>query len=78
LPNEQLKSVLAQLELGNGAGRPGAPPQLTPKAEQLARIDERQKYQDALDAGLDLSQGAPEPAARPRPHGRLAARTARK
>jgi len=57
IAGEQLKAVLAQLELGNGAGSgPGAPPQLTPKAEQLARIDERQKYQDSLDAGLDLSK----------------------
>ncbi len=54
---EQLKSVLAQLELGNGAtSTPGAPPQLSPTAEQQARIDERQKYLDALDAGLDLSK----------------------
>ncbi len=53
----QLKAVLSQLELGNGAGSgPGAQPQLTPKAEQLARIDERQKVQDALDAGLDLAK----------------------
>lgn len=49
----QLKAVLTQLELGSGAG---AQPQLSPKAEQLARIDERQKYQDALDAGLDLAK----------------------
>lgn len=57
IANEQLKSVLAQLELGNGSGiGPGAQPQLTPKAEQLARIDERQKFQDALDAGFDLSK----------------------
>jgi outer membrane protein TolC len=55
IANSQLKSVLAQLELGAGA-EPGAQPQLTPKAEQLARIDERQKFQDALDAGLDLSK----------------------
>lgn len=54
---EQLKSVLAELESGNGAGNaPGAPPQLSPEAEQKARIDERQKYQEALDAGLDLSK----------------------
>jgi len=54
---EQLKSVQAQLELGNGAGNgPGAQPQLSPTAEQQARIDERQRYQDALDAGLDLSK----------------------
>jgi hypothetical protein len=49
--------VLAQLELGNGSeSGPAAQPQLTPKAEQLARIDERQKYEDALDAGLDLAK----------------------
>jgi hypothetical protein len=57
IASEQLQAVLSQLELGNGAAAgPGAPPQLTPKAEQLARIDERQKYQDALDAGFDLSK----------------------
>ncbi|MGA3136435.1 MAG: TolC family protein [Terracidiphilus sp.] len=57
IADEQLKSVLAQLELGNGAasGRT-AQPQLTPKAEQLARIEERQKYQEAMDAGLDLAK----------------------
>jgi outer membrane protein TolC len=54
---EQLKSVLAQLEVGNGeTGTPGAPPQLSPTAEQQARIDERQKYLDALDSGFDLSK----------------------
>jgi outer membrane protein TolC len=57
IANEQLKSVLAQLELGNGAGsEPGAAPQQSPKAEQLARIDERQKYQESLDAALDLAK----------------------
>ena len=57
IADEQLKAVLAQLELGNGAGSsPGAPPQLSPKAEQLARIDERQKFVDALDAQLDLEK----------------------
>ena len=57
IAHEQLQSVLAQLELGNGSGNgPGATPQLTPKAEQLARIDERQKYQEALDADLELSK----------------------
>ncbi|MGD0345168.1 MAG: TolC family protein [Terracidiphilus sp.] len=57
IAGEQLKSVEAQLELGNGAGNgPGAQPQLSPTAEQQARIDERQKYQDALDAGLDLTK----------------------
>jgi outer membrane protein TolC len=57
IADEQLKAVLTQLELGNGAGSgPGAQPQLSPKAEQQARIDERQKYQDALDARLDLAK----------------------
>ena len=52
-----MKSVLAQLELGNGSSNvPGAPPQLSPTAEQQARIDERQKYADALEAALDLSK----------------------
>ena len=54
---EQLKAVQTQLESGNGAGpEPGATPQLTPKFEQQARIDERQKYMDALDTGFDLSK----------------------
>lgn len=54
---EQLKTVLTELEVGNGsAGNPGAPPQLSPKAEQLARIDERQKFVDSLDAGFDLAK----------------------
>ncbi len=57
ITGEQIKAVEAQLELGNGAGNgPGAPPQLTPKDEQLARIDERQKFEDALDAGFDLAK----------------------
>jgi outer membrane protein TolC len=57
IADEQLKSVLAQLELGNGLeSGPGAQPQLSPKAEQLARIDERQKFQDSQDAGFDLAK----------------------
>ncbi|MGA2673899.1 MAG: TolC family protein [Terracidiphilus sp.] len=57
IADEQVKAVEAQLELGNGAGSgPGAPPQLSPKAEELARIDERQKFEDALEAGFDLSK----------------------
>jgi outer membrane protein TolC len=57
IASEQLHSVLAQLELGGGtASGPSAPPQLTPKTEQLARIDERQKYSDSLDAGFELSK----------------------
>jgi outer membrane protein TolC len=57
IADEQLKTMLAQLELGNGAETgPGVQPQLTPKAEQLARIDESQKYEDSLDASLDLAK----------------------
>lgn len=57
IAEQQLKSVLAQLEVGNGGtGSAGAPPQLSPTAEQQARIDERQKYLDALDSGFDLSK----------------------
>lgn len=57
IADEKLKSVETQLEVGNGAGNgPGATPQLSPTAEQQARIDERQKYEDALDAGLTLSK----------------------
>jgi outer membrane protein TolC len=57
IAHEQLRSVLAQLELGNGsASGPGPAPQTSPKAEQLARIDEREKFQESLEAGLDLSK----------------------
>ena len=54
---EQFKSIAAELELGNGTGAgPSATPQATPAAEQRARIDERQKYIDSLNAKLDLSK----------------------
>jgi len=54
---EQLKTVLAQMELGNGTGAgPNAQPQVSPEAEQQARIDERQKYEDALETSLELSK----------------------
>jgi hypothetical protein len=57
IADAQVKAVEAQMELGNGSGSgPGAQSQLTPKAEQLARIDERQKFTDALDARFDLSK----------------------
>jgi outer membrane protein TolC len=53
----QLKTIEAQLEVGNGAGRgPGAPAQISPKTEQQAHIDERQNYQESLDADLNLSK----------------------
>jgi outer membrane protein TolC len=50
---EQLKTVETQLENGNGAG---GQPQLSPKAGQQARIDERQKFEDALEADFSLSK----------------------
>jgi len=57
IANEQLKTVLTQLEAGNGAGvGPGSQPQASPKAEQLARIDAGQKTEDALDAGFELAK----------------------
>ncbi len=57
IADENLKAVEAQLESGNGASSgPNVQPQLSPMAEQQARIDEQQKSLDALDAGLDLSK----------------------
>lgn len=57
IADEQLKSVLAQLELGNGTGSgPGSTPQLTPKAEQLARIDGSQKLTESMDAAFELAK----------------------
>jgi outer membrane protein TolC len=54
---ETLKGVTAQLESGNGTvNTPNAQPQLSPSAEQDAKIEERQRYLDALDAGFDLSR----------------------
>jgi len=57
IADEHLKSVLSQLELGNGTGSgPGSVAQLSPKAEQLARIDAGQKIFDSMDAGFDLAK----------------------
>ena len=57
IAGEQLKAVLTQLDLGNGTGSgPGSQPQTSPKTEQLARIDERQKVEDAMDAGFELEK----------------------
>lgn len=56
IADEQLKSVLTQLELGNGSSGPGSTPQLSPKAEQLARIDASQKNTESMDAGLELAK----------------------
>ncbi len=53
IAKEQLSAVQSQLQYGNGDNRTR---QLSPKAEQSAQIDERQKMIDALDAGFDLSK----------------------
>ncbi len=54
---DDLKSVQTELENGNGAGAsPGAPAQVSPKAGDLAQIDERQKYLDAQEAGFELAK----------------------
>lgn len=57
ISQEQLKTVQTQLEFGSGGGSgPGASAQLSPKTEEQARINERQNFQDALDADLNLSK----------------------
>lgn len=54
---EDLKTVETELESGNGAaGQPGSPAQVSPKAGELAHIDERQKFIDAEEAGLELDR----------------------
>ena len=56
IAEQQLETVASQLELGNGSSGPNGQPQLSPEVAQQARVDERQRYIDALDAGLDLSK----------------------
>jgi len=57
IANQQIAAVQTELESGNGvSATPGAAQQVSPKAEQLAHIDERQKYAEALDASFDLSK----------------------
>jgi outer membrane protein TolC len=51
LAQEQLEAIQAQL--ANGSGSPNAP-MVTPKDEQLARIQERERYVDALDATFSM------------------------
>ena len=50
---DQLKTVETQLENGNGGGGQA---QLSPKAGQQARIDERQKYLDSLESEFELAK----------------------
>jgi len=57
IAQEQLKTVLTEMEVGNGSGSgPGSTPQPSPKAEQLARIDESQKLEESLDSSFDLAK----------------------
>jgi outer membrane protein TolC len=57
IAQEHLKTVLTEMEVGNGAaGTPSGPPQTSPKAEQLTRIDERQKFRDSLEASFELAK----------------------
>ncbi|HEX8713079.1 MAG TPA: TolC family protein [Terracidiphilus sp.] len=57
IAEQNVKTVIAEMEVGSGAGvGPGAQPPPSPKAEQMARIDERQKYEDSLEAQLSLSK----------------------
>ena len=51
LAQEQLEAIQAQLQ--NGSGSANAPP-VTPKDEQQARIQERERYVDALDATFQM------------------------
>ncbi len=51
LAQEQLESIQTQLK--SGSGSPNTAP-VTPKDEQQARIQERERYQDALEAGFSM------------------------
>lgn len=51
IAEEDLESVQSQLQ--NGSGSPNAAP-VTPKDEQMAHIQERQRYQDVLDARFQV------------------------
>jgi outer membrane protein TolC len=57
IAEQDVKTVTTEMEVGSGAGvGPGAQPPPSPKEEELARIDERQKYEDALEAQLNLDK----------------------
>jgi outer membrane protein TolC len=51
---EQLEAIETQLNNGSGSASNSAP--LTPKDEQLARIEERQRYEDVLDANFAVTK----------------------
>ncbi|HEV2323170.1 MAG TPA: TolC family protein [Terracidiphilus sp.] len=57
IAEQYAKTVVTEMEVGTGAGiGSGAQAPPSPKEEEQARIDERQKYQDALEAELSLSK----------------------
>jgi len=58
IASEQIKSIETEMELGNPEpGSANAPvKQLSPKDQQLAKINERQKFEESLDAGFDLAR----------------------
>jgi outer membrane protein TolC len=53
IAQDQLNAMLIQLKAGNGHD---ASPPMTPKEEQNARLQERQRYLDILDAKLQLRE----------------------
>ncbi|MBT9329784.1 TolC family protein [Paracidobacterium acidisoli] len=53
LAGEQLRTVKTQLQ--SGSGSPNAAP-VTPKEAQQAQIEERQRYEDMLDANFQLAK----------------------
>jgi outer membrane protein TolC len=55
IAEEELGAIQTQLQMGARDQLNGGP-QLSPKAELQAHVDERQKYEDALEAGFDLSK----------------------
>lgn len=57
LQNELAKSQLDAIstQLNSPGAVPGAPP-LTPREEQQARIEERRRYEEVLDAGFEMTK----------------------
>ena len=53
LAQSQLETVLAQLSTGNGQS---SSTPLSPRDEQTARIEERQRFEDSLDAEFELTR----------------------
>jgi outer membrane protein TolC len=57
IADEHVKTVQTELEMGNGTGSAtNATQQLSPKAEQEARIEDEQRVEETLDAGFDLAK----------------------